>query len=171
MKQNNQSLKQKLEKSEAEKESLKNKIKELENSDEFDDVEEKEQAIADAKSDLTYYKNRSNELKHELSSSREDGLKELAGDALLSKKETDAFFAFAKLSKYAELDPDEVFALYKSSKDGNLQIDQQALNKKANVSLIGENKKSNGTVDVSKMTPEQRSAYLSKEIEAGNIQL
>ncbi|MDR2416324.1 MAG: hypothetical protein LBD75_07180, partial [Candidatus Peribacteria bacterium] len=167
----NAQLKNQLTKTQASLTAAEKKLEELQNDDTFDDVDKKEEAIADTKATISYHKNRINELKDDETSAREEVFQEICDSYALSEKERKSFDEFAKLGKYKALEPEEVFALYTSSKGGRIQIDKALLHQKESVSLIGEDRKSFAQTDVSKMSPEQQEAYLRKEIESGGIVL
>jgi predicted RNase H-like nuclease (RuvC/YqgF family) len=136
LKEHNAQLKTQLDKAKDSLQKAETKLEELQSSEEFDDLEEKEDAIADAKATISYQKNRLNELNEEVTSSRESSMNELKEEYALSEAERTSLDSFANLSKYKGLDPEEVFALYHASKGGKLQLDEAKIHQRESVSLI-----------------------------------
>lgn len=145
---------------------LEKQLKEAQESDEFEDIDEKEEQIQNLKNDLSYEKNRRNEIKSEKSRMREWLLGQMMDEMWISEESKNAIKELAKQDAYKDLEPEDVISLY----NGKVWVeyDQQEMNKKAGgTSVLWDNRVlSSGSMD--NMDTKAMEQELTRQIQSGN---
>lgn len=145
---------------------LEKQLKEAQERDDYEDIDEKEEEIQNLKNDLSYEKNRRNEIKSEKSRMKEWLLGQMMNEMWISEESQKAIKEMAKQDAYKDLEPEDVISLY----NGKVWVeyDQQELNKKSGgTSVLWDNrvlsKESMDNMDTKAMEQE-----LARQIKNGN---
>lgn len=145
---------------------LEQQLKEAQESDDFDDIDEKEEEIQNLKNDISYEKNRRNEIKSERSRMQEWLLGQMMDDMWISEASQNAIKEMSKQDAYKDLEPEDLISLY----NGKVWVeyDQQELNKRTGgTSVLWDNRMlSNGSMD--NMDTKAMEQELTRQIMNGN---
>lgn len=145
---------------------LEKQLKEAQESDDFDDIDEKEEQIQNLKNDLSYEKNRRNEIKSEKSRMKEWLLGQMMDEMWISEESKNAIQEMSKQDAYKDLEPEDLISLY-NGKVG-VEYDQQEMNKRTGgTSVLWDNRMlSNGSMD--DMDTKAMEQELTRQIMSGN---
>ena len=145
---------------------LEKQLKEAQESDEFDDIDKKEEEIQNLKNDLSYEKNRRNEIKSERSRMQEWLLGQMMDEMWISAESQNAIKEMSKQDAYKDLEPEDLISLY----NGKVWVeyDQQELNKRTGgTSVLWDNRVlSSGSMD--NMDTKAMEQELTRQIQSGN---
>lgn len=145
---------------------LEKQLKEAQERDDYDDIDEKEEEIQNLKNDLSYEKNRRNEIKSEKSRMKEWLLGQMMDEMNISAESQKAIKELAKQDSYKDLEPEDLISLY----NGKVWVeyDQQELNKKSGgTSVLWDNRMlNNATMD--NMSTNAMEQELTRQIKSGN---
>jgi len=145
---------------------LEKQLKEAQESDDFDDIDEKEEQIQNLKNDLSYEKNRRNEIRTEKSRMKEWLLGQMMDEMWISEESKNAIRDMAKQDAYKDLEPEDVISLY----NGKVWVeyDQQEMNKRSGgTSVLWDNRVlSNASMD--NMDSKAMEQELTRQIMNGN---
>ena len=144
---------------------LEKQLKEAQERDDYDDIDEKEEQVQNLKNDLSYEKNRRNELKSERSRMNERLLDQMMDEMNIAPESKQAIKEMAKQDAYKWLEPEDVISLY----NGKVWVeyDQQELNKKtAGTSVLWDNRiVSSNTIE--NMGTKEMEQELARQIKSG----
>lgn len=145
---------------------LEKQLKEAQESDDFEDIDEKEEQIQNLKNDISYEKNRRNEIKSEKSRMKEWLLGQMMEEMWISPESQNAIKEMAKQDAYKWLEPEDLISLY----NGKVWVeyDQQELNKRSGgTSVLWDNRMlDKGTMD--NMDTKSMEQELARQIKNGN---
>lgn len=145
---------------------LEEQLKKAQESDEFDDIDEKEEQIQNLKNDLSYEKNRRNEIKSERTRMKEWLLGQMMDEMWFSDESKNAIKEMSKQDAYKWLEPEDLISLY----NGKVWVeyDQQELNKRSGgTSVLWDNRMlSNGSME--NMDTKAMEQELTRQIQSGN---
>jgi len=145
---------------------LEKQLKEAQESDEFDDIDEKEEEIQQLKNDISYEKNRINEIKSEKSRMKEWMLGQMMDEMWISEESKNAIKEMSKQDAYKWLEPEDLISLY----NGKVWVeyDQQEMNKRSGgTSVLWDNRMlSSGSMD--NMDTKAMEQELTRQIMSGN---
>lgn len=145
---------------------LEEQLKKAQESDEFDDIDEKEEQIQNLKNDLSYEKNRRNEIKSERTRMKEWLLGQMMDEMWFSDESKNAIREMSKQDAYKWLEPEDLISLY----NGKVWVeyDQQELNKRTGgTSVLWDNRMlSNGSME--NMDTKAMEQELTRQIQSGN---
>ena len=145
---------------------LEKQLKEALESDDFEDIDEKEESIQNLKNDLSYERNRRNEIKSERTRMQEWLLGQMMDEMWISEESQNAIKEMSKQDAYKDLEPEDLISLY----NGKVWVeyDQQELNKRSGgTSVLWDNRMlSNGSID--NMDSKAMEQELTRQIMNGN---
>lgn len=145
---------------------LEKQLKEAQERDDYEDIDEKEEQIQNLKNDLSYEKNRKNEIISEKSRMKEWLLGQMMDEMNISTESQKAIKEMAKQDAYKDLEPEDLISLY----NGKVWVeyDQQEMNKRAGgTSVLWDNRQiSSNTIE--NMGTKEMEQELTRQIMNGN---
>lgn len=145
---------------------LEKQLKEAQERDDYEDIDEKEEEIQSLKNDLSYERNRRNEIKSEKSRMREWLLGQMMDEMNISAESQNAIKEMAKQDAYKDLEPEDIISLY----NGKVWVeyDQHEMNKRAGgTSVLWDNRQiSSNTIE--NMGTKEMEQELTRQIKSGN---
>lgn len=145
---------------------LEKQLKEAQERDDYEDIDEKEEEIQNLKNDLSYEKNRKNEIMSEKSRMKEWLLGQMMDEMNISPESQKAIKELAKQDAYKWLEPEDLISLY----NGKVWVeyDQQELNKRSGgASVLWDNRVLDNT-SMDNMDTKAMEQELARQIKSGN---
>ena len=145
---------------------LEKQLKEAQERDDYEDIDEKEEEIQNLKNDISYEKNRKHEIQSEKNRMKEWLLDQMMDEMWISEESKNAIKEMAKQDAYKGLEPEDVISLY--SGKVWMEYDQQELNKRSGgTSVLWDNRVlSSGSMD--NMDTKAMEQELARQIKNGN---
>ena len=145
---------------------LEKQLKEAQERDDYEDIDEKEEEIQNLKNDISYEKNRKHEIQSEKNRMKEWLLDQMMDEMWISEESKSAIKEMAKQDAYKGLEPEDVISLY--SGKVWMEYDQQELNKRSGgTSVLWDNRVlSSGSMD--NMDTKAMEQELARQIKNGN---
>lgn len=145
---------------------LEEQLKKAQESDEFDDIDEKEEEIQNLKNDISYEKNRRNEIKSERSRMQEWLLGQMMDEMWISEESKNAIREMAKQDAYKWLEPEDIISLY----NGKVWVeyDQQEMNKRSGGTSVLWDNRVLESASMDNMDTKAMEQELTRQIMSGN---
>ena len=145
---------------------LEKQLKEAQERDDYEDIDEKEEEIQNLKNDISYEKNRKHEIQSEKNRMKEWLLDQMMDEMWISEESKSAIKEMAKQDAYKGLEPEDVISLY--SGKVWMEYDQQELNKRSGgTSVLWDNRMlDNASMD--NMDTKAMEQELTRQIQSGN---
>lgn len=145
---------------------LEEQLKKAQESDDFDDIDEKEEQIQNLKNDISYEKNRRNEIKSEKTRMKEWLLGQMMDEMWLSEESKNAIREMAKEDAYKWLEPEDIISLY----NGKVWVeyDQQEMNKRSGGTSVLWDNRVLESASMDNMDTKAMEQELTRQIMSGN---
>ena len=145
---------------------LEEQLKKAQESDDFDDIDEKEEQIQNLKNDISYEKNRRNEIKSEKTRMKEWLLGQMMDEMWISEESKNAIREMAKEDAYKWLEPEDIISLY----NGKVWVeyDQQEMNKRSGGTSVLWDNRVLESASMDNMDTKAMEQELTRQIMSGN---